>query len=125
MLLPWLTFIAVSLIIYAGFVKLAGRLLRDKVSWKSTFFFAVIMLIIVMVVHVLDFRQPAAIRIGHAAVLLIGLIILGSWFFSKRGTDRSGALLGWRGGIRLTALAFAMMVVVAFAIVIPVQALVR
>jgi len=78
-----------------------------------------------MVVHVLDFRQPAAIRIGHAALLLLGLVILGSWFFSKRGTDRNGAVLGWRGGIRLTALAFAMMVVVAFAIVIPVQALVR
>ncbi len=125
MLLPWLTFIVVSLIVYAGFVKLAARLLRYKVSWKSTFFFAVIMLIIVMVVHVLDFRQPAAIRIGHAALLLIGLVIFGSWFFSKRGTDRSGAVLGWRGGIRLTALAFAMMVVVAFALVIPVQALVR
>jgi len=94
MLLPWLTFIVVSLIVYAGFVKLAARLLRYKVSWKSTFFFAVIMLIIVMVVHVLDFRPPAAIRIGH-------------------------------GDIRLTALAFAMMVVVAFAMLVPVQALVR
>jgi hypothetical protein len=125
MLLQWLTFIVVSLIVYAGFVKLAARLLRYKVSWKSTFFFAVIMLIIVMVVHLLGFRQPAAIRIGHAALLLIGLVILGSWFLSKRGTDRSGAVLGWRGGIRLTALAFVMMVVVAFAIVIPVQALVR
>ena len=125
MLLPWLTLVVVSLIVYAGFVKLAARLLRYRVSWKSTFFFAVIMLSIVMIVHVLDFRQPAAIRIGHAALLLIGLVILGSWFFSKPGTDRSGAVLGWRGGIRLTALAFAMMVVVAFAIVIPVQALVR
>ncbi len=125
MLLPWLTFIVVSLIVYTGFVKLAACLLRYKVGWKSTFFFAVIMLIIVMVVHVLDFRQSAAIRIGHAALLLIGLVIMGSWFFSKRGTDRSGAVLGWRGGIRLTALAFAMMVVMAFAIVIPVQALVR
>ena len=125
MLLQWLTFIVVSLIVYGGFVKLAARLLRYKVSWKSTFFFAVIMLIIVMVVHLFDFRQPAAVRIGHAALLLIGLVIFGSWFFSKRGTDRSGAVLGWRGGMRLTALAFAMMVVVAFAIVIPVQALVR
>ncbi|HJW38193.1 MAG TPA: hypothetical protein VJ420_06230, partial [Candidatus Udaeobacter sp.] len=85
----------------------------------------VIMLIIVMIVHVLDFQQPAGIRIGHAALLLIGLVIFGSWFFSKPGTDGSGAVLGWRGGMRLTTLAFAMMVVVALAIVIPVQALVR
>jgi hypothetical protein len=46
---------------------------------------------------------------------------LGSWFFSGRGTNRSGTVLGWSGGIRLMALAFAMMFVVAFAIVTPAQ----
>ena len=65
--------------------------------------------------------QPVAIRIGHGVVLLLGLVILGGWFFSGRGTNRLGAVLGWSGGIRLMALAFAMMIVVAFAIVVPVQ----
>ena len=60
-------------------------------------------------------------RMGHGVVLLLGLIILGGWFFSGRGTNRRGAVLGWSGGIRLIALAFAMMIVVAFAIVIPAQ----
>ena len=54
-------------------------------------------------------------------VLLLGLVILGGWFFSGRGTNRRGSLLGWSGGIRLMALMFTMMVVVAFAIVISVQ----
>jgi hypothetical protein len=62
-----------------------------------------------------------AIRIGHGVALLLGLVILGSWFFSGRGTNRSGTVLGWSGGIRLMALAFAMMFVVAFAIVTPAQ----
>lgn len=35
--------------------------------------------------------------------------------------DRGGTALGWGGGIRLIALAFAMMAVVAFAIVVPAQ----
>jgi hypothetical protein len=35
--------------------------------------------------------------------------------------NRSGTLLGWGGGIRLIALTFAMMVIVAFAIVLPAQ----
>jgi hypothetical protein len=56
-------------------------------------------------------------------VVLLGLLALGSWFFSERGTNRSGTVLGWRGGIRLMALAFALMVVVAFMIVIPAQVL--
>jgi hypothetical protein len=121
MIVPWLTFIAVGLITYAGFLKFAARLLRYTVSWKASFLFAGIMLVAVIIDHVLAFSELVAIRIGHGVVVLIGLVILGGWFFSKRGTNRRGEVLGWSGGIRLMALAFAMMIVVAFAIVIPVQ----
>jgi len=122
MIVPWLIFIAVGLITYAGFLKLAERLLRYSVSWKASFLFAAIMLVLVIFEHVLVFSQPVAIRIGYGVVLLLGLVILGGWFFSGRGTNRRGTVLGWFGGIRLMALAFAMMIVAAFAIVIPVQA---
>jgi hypothetical protein len=121
MIVPWLTFIAVSLITYAGFLKLAARLLRYSVSWKSSFLFAGIMLVAVMFHHVLAFSEPVATRIGSGVVLLLGLVILGGWFFSGRGTNRRGIVLGWPGGIRLMALAFAMMIVVALAIVMPAQ----
>ena len=121
MIIPWLIFMAVGLITYAGFLKLAACLLRYSVSWKSSFLFAGIMLVLVIFEHLLVFSEPVAIRIGHGVVLLLVLIILGGWFFSRRGTNRRGAVLGWSGGIRLMALAFAMMIVVAFAIVIPVQ----
>ena len=121
MMIPWLIFMAVGLVTYTGFLMLAARLLRYSVSWKSSFLFAAIMLVAVILDHVLVFSEPVAIRIGHGVVLLLGLIILGGWFFSGRGTNRRGAVLGWSGGIRLMALAFAMIIVVAFAIVIPVQ----
>ena len=121
MIIPWLIFMAVVLFTYAGFLKLAACLLRYSVSWKFSFLFAGIMLVAVIIDHVVVFSQPAAIRIGHGVVLLLVLIILGGWFFSGRGTNRRGTVLGWSGGIRLMALAFAMMIVVAFAIVIPVQ----
>jgi len=121
MIIPWLIFMAVGLITYAGFLKLAACLLRYSVSWKFSFLFAGIMLVAVIIDHVLVFSQPVAMRIGHGVMLLLGLVILGGWFFSRRGTNRRGTVLGWSGGIRLMALAFAMMIVVAFAIVIPVQ----
>jgi len=121
MIVPWLIFIAVGLITYAGFLKLAARLLRYSVSWPASLLFASIMLVLVIFEHVLVFSDPVAIRIGHGVVLLLVLVILGGWFFSRRGTNRRGTVLGWSGGIRLMALAFAMMIVVAFAIVIPVQ----
>ena len=121
MIVPWLIFIAVGLIAYAGFVKIAARLLHYDVSWRSSFVFAAIMLVLVILDHVLAVNQPVAIRIGHVVVLLLALLALGSWFFSKRGTNRGGTVLGWRGGLRLMALAFAMMLVVLFTIVVPAQ----
>ena len=121
MIVPWLIFIAVGLITYAGFVKLAARPLCYKVSWKSSFLFAVVVIVLVIFDHVLAFDQPVAIRIVHVVVLLLVLVILGSWFFSARGMNRSGTLLGWGGGIRLIALTFALGVIVAFAIILPAQ----
>src|SRR6516225_12365833 len=76
MIVPWFTFIAVGLITYAGFLKLAARLLRYNVSWKSVFHFAGIMLIIVIFGHLLTFSEPLALRIGHNVVLLLGLVVL-------------------------------------------------
>jgi hypothetical protein len=121
MIVPWLTFIAVGLITCAVFLKLAARLLRYSVSWKSGFHFAGIMLIIVIFSHLLTLSEPLALRIGHNVVLLLGLVVLGGWFFRERGTNRRGASLGWGGGMRLVAVAFAIGVVVAFAIAVPVQ----
>jgi len=125
MIVSWLSFIAVGLITYAGFLKLAARLLRYSVSWKSGFHFTGIMLIIVIFGHMLTFSEPLALRIGHNVVLLLGLVVLGGWFFSERGTNRRGAILGWCGGMRLVALAFAIGLIVAFAIVVPVQVFLR
>ena len=121
MIVPWLVFITVGLITYAVFLKLAARLLRYGVSWKSGFHFAAIMLIIVIFGHLLTFSEPLALRIGHNVVLLVALVVLGGWFFSERGTNHRGAILRWGGGMRLVSLAFAMMIVMVLAIIISAQ----
>jgi pimeloyl-ACP methyl ester carboxylesterase len=115
----WLSFIAVGLIICAGLLKLAARFLCYRVSWRSSFLFAAIALASITFDHLLVFHQPVAIRIGHAVTLLVALLIFGSWFFRERGINRNGKFLGWSDGMRLIALAFAMIFVVAIAIVIP------
>jgi hypothetical protein len=121
MLFPLLSFITVGVTCYAGFLKLSARFLRYKVSWKSSFLFAVIMLGVVLFTRMLDWREPPAIAIGHGVVAVIGLIILGSWFFSKRGEDNNGTLLGLAGGAKLVGIAFAMMFFVGFAILLPAE----
>jgi hypothetical protein len=84
-------------------------------------FFAVIMLVLVIFEHVLVFSEPMATRIGYGVMLLLVLIILVAGFSAGAGTSRNGAVLGWSGALRLVALAFAMIIVVAFAIAMPVQ----
>jgi hypothetical protein len=121
MIVPLLIFIAVGLTSYAGFLKLAAWLLRYSVPWKASFLFAGIIMVAVIFHHVVLFSAPVALRIGLGVVLLLGLVFLGGWFFSGRGTNRRGSALGWSGGIRLMALTFAMMMVLAFAIVMPAQ----
>ena len=121
MIVPLLIFIAVGLTSYAGFLKLAARLLRYSVPWKVSFLFAGIIMVAVFFHHVVLFSAPVALRIGLGVVLLLGLVILGGWFFSGRGTNCHGSCLGWSGGIRRMALAFAIMIAVAFAIVMPTQ----
>jgi hypothetical protein len=121
MIVPWLIFIAVGLVAYAGFVKLAARLLRYRILWKAAFLFAAIVLVLVSFAHVLAIGQPVTFRTGQGVALLLCVFIVGGWFFSERGTNCSGTVLGWGGGVRLVALAFAMMVIVAFAIALLIQ----
>jgi hypothetical protein len=54
-------------------------------------------LVLVIFDHMLAFDQPVAIRTVHVVVLLLVLVILGSWFFSTRGMNRNGTPLE-RGG---------------------------
>jgi len=121
MIVLWLSFIVVGLVTCAGFLKIAARILRYSISWKASFLFASIMLISVIIDHVLVFSEPVVTRIGHGVVLVVGLVLLGGWFFSGRGTKRQGTALGWPGGLRLMALMFAMMIAVVFAIAVPVE----
>ena len=107
MIVPLLTFIAICIIIYAAFLKLAARILRYSVSWKPAFIFAGIMLVIVIFGHVLALSESLATRIGYNIVLLTGQTVFGSWFFSGRATNRQGTILGWSGGLRLVTLMFA------------------
>jgi hypothetical protein len=119
MLAPFAIFILVIIGSYIAFLKIACRVLSYHVSWRSILLFALTMMVIVILAQLLDLQQPIGIIIGHRIFVVLGLIALGGWFFSKRGKDRSGALLGWVGGAKLVGLTFTMIFLLAFAIVLP------
>jgi hypothetical protein len=108
--------LAMVLALYAVYIKLSARLLRrSKVSWKNSFLFALVLILLAFA------GRAGSLALGQSLPLLPGLIfgltaqvILGGWFFSTRGTDAAGQPLGWRGGIQLSVLAFLLMAVTGF-----------
>jgi hypothetical protein len=94
MIVPLLIFIAVGLTSYAGFLKLAARLLRYSVPWKVSFLFAGIIMVAVIFHHVVLFSAPVALRIGLGMVLLLGLVISG-WLVFQRTRYKPPRFMSW------------------------------
>ena len=101
MLVPLFLFTAIALSFYGVLVKLAARILHFTVTWKSSFLFAFLMLLIVLLSRAV-FPPPDAVAvvIGQMFIMAIAFAGLGSWFFRKRITDAEGRILGWPGSIR-------------------------
>jgi hypothetical protein len=107
---PLLIFIC----LYAGVVKFAARLLRYTLTWKRSFVFALAMLIIAMGSRALQFAIGRSLPLWLALIILLAAYLaLGAWLFAEGATNASGQVLGWRGGIRLSAYAFVVMAVFA------------
>jgi lipopolysaccharide export LptBFGC system permease protein LptF len=112
-LIPLLLLTAIALCFYGGVVKLAARILRFNVTWKSSFVFALLMLILVVLTRGIS---PAAdqilpVVICQMFVMAMVFAALGSWFFRSRVTGAAGQILGWSGSIRLSVLALSLILV--------------
>ena len=106
--------VLIFICLYAGMVKLAARLLRYKLSWKLSFVFAIAILIIAIASRALQFAIGHSLPLWLALVLFVAVyVVLGAWLFGERATNASGQVLGWRGGVRLSACAFLVMAVFA------------
>jgi hypothetical protein len=99
----------------ACFVKLAARILRKTViSWKNALFFVLILFAITSAKLLLGMSFVAVFP--PVLALLAGTAIslcAGAWFFARRATTAEGFKLGWLGGLKLTALSFALMLLIA------------
>jgi hypothetical protein len=104
--------------LYAGIVKFAARLLRYTLTWKRSFVFALAMLIIAVTSRALQFAIGRSLPLWLALIfLLAAYLALGTWLFAEGATNAAGQVLGWRGGLRLSAYAFLVMAVFALLLV--------
>jgi hypothetical protein len=124
-LIPLLLLTTIALCFYGGVVKLAARILRFSVTWKSSFLFALLMLILVVLTRGISPASDHTLPVVICQMFVMAIVFtaLGSWFFRRRVTGADGQILGWPGSIRLSALALSLIFGLGVAVLIAVYAL--
>jgi hypothetical protein len=124
-LIPLLLLTAIALGFYAAIVKLAARILRFSVTWKSSFLFALLIFILVVLTRGISpaAEQTFPVVICQMFVMAVLLAALGSWFFRRRVTGADGQILGWPGSLRLSALALSLIFTFGVAVLLAVHTL--
>lgn len=106
-LVPLLVLITLIPAVYAAYIKASARLLRYQgITWKQSFAFGLIIIICGLSLRAATFFTGYSIQSNLSFLLGLPIhILLGGWFFSKRGSKPSKESLGWGGAILLTSIA--------------------
>jgi hypothetical protein len=116
MLLPLIAVIATA----AAFWKLAATILRyGGVTWPLAFLVAATIVSVSALVQTL----VAVAGLGLSSWLVRGvlpvlLVVLGAWCFHDRALRPDGVEVGWRGALKLSALAHVLFVLVFVALLL-------
>ena len=95
----------IALALLAAHLKLAARVLRaSQLRWAHAFQFVALLFVLSIVGRAISLNfgglpLPLAIPVGISLHLAVG-----GWFFRKRALTSNGQIVGWTGGIKLTAL---------------------
>jgi phosphate/sulfate permease len=109
----------VAVAFYAAFFKLAAFLSgRARLSWAHGLVFALLMVLILIAASVGSKLAGETVPTWIFSALAVAIgIALGGWFFSQRVTDSQGKAIGVRGALKLSAIAFTLLVGVGFLLI--------
>jgi hypothetical protein len=111
--------LVVAVAFYSTFFKLAAFLLgRARLSWTHALVFALLMVMVLIGANIGSKLAGETVPtwIFSAVAISVG-IALGGWFFSHRVTDSQGRDIGFRGALKLSAIAFTLLVGVGFLLI--------
>lgn len=103
---------AVVCVLNAVYIKLSGRISHGSlVTWKVSFNFSLVVTVLMLIVRMATVTEGISFQLTLSLALSFVLYLtFGGWFFSTRGFTSQGQSLGWLGGVRLSALAFLLLV---------------
>lgn len=113
------TFVGIVISV-ALFQKLAARMMRrTSLSWKHSAVFGIFVAMLKSANHLAG--DWLGTELGYGISVIFGLFVtavIGGWFFRLRATTTAGESLGWRGGMQLAALGFALMMLATLIIAV-------
>ena len=116
--IPLLIILTIVPAIYGGFIRLSAKFLSyEKITWKLGFIFGLIMSILSIIWRVIFqfIGHPIPLLLSLALGLVLNLLI-GGWFFANRGITVNGETIKWSGAVKLTGIAFIMIVSIGLAL---------
>jgi hypothetical protein len=111
--------LVVAVAFYSAFFKLAAFLLgRSRLSWAHALVFSLIMVMVLIGANIGSKLAGETVPTWLFSALAVAIgIALGGWFFSHRVTDSQGKDIGVRGALKLSAIAFTLLVGVGFLLI--------
>jgi hypothetical protein len=99
---------ALMCVLYALLIKLAARIYRRSIlSWKHTFTFSVLALLVGGAGALLNYASNSILGPFLGAILGLAVqLALGGWYLGPRATAPTGTKVAFKGGAFIAAIAF-------------------
>ncbi len=114
-MIPLLVSVLVVPSIFGAYIKLSAVIFRYKnITWINGFVFGIILIITGILIRAATYFAGLNIPVLPGVILgLVVTLIIGGWFFNKKGLSVNGESIGWSGALKLVGLSFLFLVVSA------------
>ncbi len=114
-MIPLLVSVLVVQSIFGAYIKLSAVIFRYKhITWINGFVFGIILIITGILIRAATYFAGLNIPVLPGVILgLVVTLIIGGWFFNKKGLSVNGESIGWSGALKLVGLSFLFLVVSA------------
>lgn len=103
-------------VLHAAYIKVSADQLQGmRVRWRDAVRFALGLMAIILIIR--SIMMEVGLPISTGVLIAFSLVLhisVGGWFFGARALTQDNKPAGWKGGILISALAYAFLVITIF-----------
>ena len=94
-----ITYVSIFLLFYALLLRLAAKILATKLQWRLCLQYSFLAVLIAMAIYTIGLSGEFSLVLILLSHLGLGTAVIGKW-----GANADGNALGWKQGLKITAL---------------------